>query len=101
MSDHILEEVCTLSGVIVAVFITVCAVRASPAYSPPPPPSPLLCCYCSEQERKKEQLKYGVYFDDDYDYLQHLKERRARVEMVAVAPSPLGKVGSEWGGWVV
>ncbi|EGI59157.1 Protein LTV1-like protein, partial [Acromyrmex echinatior] len=24
--------------------------------------------------RKKEQHKYGIYFDDDYDYLQHLKD---------------------------
>ncbi|XP_063900203.1 protein LTV1 homolog [Zophobas morio] len=26
----------------------------------------------SDYERKIEQLKYGIYFDDDYDYLQHL-----------------------------
>uniref|UniRef100_U5EY17 Protein LTV1 homolog n=1 Tax=Corethrella appendiculata TaxID=1370023 RepID=U5EY17_9DIPT len=25
-------------------------------------------------KRKQEQTKYGIYFDDDYDYLQHLKE---------------------------
>lgn len=24
------------------------------------------------EERKEEQRKYGVYFDDDYDYLKHL-----------------------------
>lgn len=24
--------------------------------------------------RKKEQQTYGVYFDDDYDYLQHLRK---------------------------
>lgn len=24
-------------------------------------------------KRKKEQQKYGVFFDDDYDYLQHLR----------------------------
>ena len=27
------------------------------------------------QERKKEQEEYGVFYDDDYDYLQHLKPR--------------------------
>lgn len=27
-----------------------------------------------EDKRKKEQQKYGIYFDDDYDYLQHLKD---------------------------
>lgn len=25
-------------------------------------------------KRREEQAKYGVYFDDDYDYLQHLRE---------------------------
>lgn len=25
-------------------------------------------------KRKQEQQKYGIYFDDDYDYLQHLKD---------------------------
>lgn len=27
-----------------------------------------------EAKRKKEQAKYGIFFDDDYDYLQHLRE---------------------------
>lgn len=26
------------------------------------------------EKRKKEQQKFGVFFDDDYDYLQHLRE---------------------------
>lgn len=26
------------------------------------------------EKRKKEQTKFGIFFDDDYDYLQHLKE---------------------------
>lgn len=26
------------------------------------------------EKRKLEQVKYGIYFDDDYDYLQHLKD---------------------------
>ncbi len=25
-------------------------------------------------QRKEEQRKFGVYFDDDYDYLQHLRD---------------------------
>ncbi|XP_053679874.1 protein LTV1 homolog isoform X2 [Anopheles nili] len=25
-------------------------------------------------KRKKEQAKFGIFFDDDYDYLQHLRE---------------------------
>lgn len=24
--------------------------------------------------RKEEQRKFGVFFDDDYDYMQHLKD---------------------------
>ncbi|CAL7934675.1 unnamed protein product [Xylocopa violacea] len=27
-----------------------------------------------DDKRKQEQQKYGIYFDDDYDYLQHLKD---------------------------
>lgn len=25
------------------------------------------------KDRKAEQRKYGIYYDDDYDYMQHLK----------------------------
>ncbi|XP_076296798.1 LTV1 ribosome biogenesis factor isoform X2 [Lasioglossum baleicum] len=28
----------------------------------------------NDNKRKEEQQKYGIYFDDDYDYLQHLKD---------------------------
>lgn len=28
------------------------------------------------EQRKEQQRKYGVYFDDDYNYLQHLKDTR-------------------------
>lgn len=28
------------------------------------------------EQRKEEQHKYGIYFDDDYNYLQHLKDTR-------------------------
>ncbi|KAL4705462.1 hypothetical protein ACJJTC_007034 [Scirpophaga incertulas] len=27
-------------------------------------------------QRKEQQRKYGIYFDDDYNYLQHLKDTR-------------------------
>lgn len=27
-----------------------------------------------EQKRKEQQRKFGIYFDDDYNYLQHLKD---------------------------
>ena len=39
---------------------------------------------CSREERIKEQKKYGIFYDDEYDYMQHLKERQARLELVAV-----------------
>lgn len=26
------------------------------------------------EKRKEEQQKYGIYFDDDYNYLQHLRD---------------------------
>lgn len=29
------------------------------------------------KKNKDEEAKYGIYFDDDYDYLQHLKECRS------------------------
>jgi len=29
-----------------------------------------------KEKRIEEQHKYGIYFDDDYNYLQHLKERQ-------------------------
>ncbi|CAH0760159.1 unnamed protein product [Diatraea saccharalis] len=28
------------------------------------------------EQRKEEQMKYGIFFDDDYNYLQHLKDTR-------------------------
>ncbi|XP_075233270.1 LTV1 ribosome biogenesis factor [Lycorma delicatula] len=31
------------------------------------------------KNRKEEQKKYGIYYDDDYDYLQHLRERGTSV----------------------
>ncbi|KFO78021.1 Protein LTV1, partial [Cuculus canorus] len=35
-----------------------------------------------EERRREEQRKYGVFFDDDYDYLQHLKEASGPSELV-------------------
>lgn len=29
---------------------------------------------CLQAKRIEEQRKYGVYFDDDYDYMQHMKD---------------------------
>ncbi|XP_071765113.2 protein LTV1 homolog [Centroberyx gerrardi] len=39
------------------------------------------------EERREEQRKFGVFFDDDYDYLQHLKETERPVELVAAGPA--------------
>lgn len=48
-------------------------------------------------KRKKEQNKFGVFFDDDYDYLQHLREPSDRgvhweyVEPANVKPDDAAK----------
>ncbi|XP_030635950.1 protein LTV1 homolog [Chanos chanos] len=36
-------------------------------------------------ERREEQRKYGVFFDDDYDYLQHLREASHSTELLPAA----------------
>ncbi|XP_026561397.1 protein LTV1 homolog [Pseudonaja textilis] len=36
----------------------------------------------NDEKRKEEQRKYGVFFDDDYNYLQHLKEVSGSSELV-------------------
>ncbi|KAL6044418.1 hypothetical protein STEG23_029069, partial [Scotinomys teguina] len=36
----------------------------------------------NDEERRAEQRKYGVFFDDDYDYLQHLKEPYGPAELI-------------------
>lgn len=36
----------------------------------------------NDEERRAEQRKYGVFFDDDYDYLQHLKEPSGPAELI-------------------
>lgn len=38
------------------------------------------------EKRRKEQREFGVFFDDDYDYLQHLKEASGTAELVAAPP---------------
>ncbi|NXC44453.1 LTV1 protein, partial [Penelope pileata] len=43
-----------------------------------------------EERRREEQRKYGVFFDDDYDYLQHLKEASGPSELI---PSVRGQPG--------
>lgn len=36
----------------------------------------------NDEERRAEQRKYGVFFDDDYDYLQHLREPSGPAELI-------------------
>ncbi|XP_067398460.1 protein LTV1 homolog [Emydura macquarii macquarii] len=47
-----------------------------------------------EEQRREEQRKYGVFFDDDYDYLQHLKEASGPSELVpSVEPARQSSIG--------
>lgn len=39
------------------------------------------------EKRLEEQRNFGVFFDDDYDYLQHLKESSGPSQLVASGPS--------------
>lgn len=41
----------------------------------------------NDEERRAEQRKYGVFFDDDYDYLQHLKEASGPSELIPTSTS--------------
>lgn len=38
------------------------------------------------EKRREEQRNFGVFFDDDYDYLQHLKEASGPSELVEAGP---------------
>uniref|UniRef100_A0A1A7WC22 Protein LTV1 homolog n=1 Tax=Iconisemion striatum TaxID=60296 RepID=A0A1A7WC22_9TELE len=38
------------------------------------------------EKRREEQRQFGVFFDDDYDYLQHLKEASDPSELVTAEP---------------
>uniref|UniRef100_A0AAY4AFG9 Protein LTV1 homolog n=1 Tax=Denticeps clupeoides TaxID=299321 RepID=A0AAY4AFG9_9TELE len=40
------------------------------------------------EKRREEQRNYGVFFDDDYDYLQHLKEASQPTELVSSSLKP-------------
>ncbi|KAJ8264594.1 hypothetical protein GJAV_G00151090 [Gymnothorax javanicus] len=40
------------------------------------------------EKRKEEQRQFGVFFDDDYDYLQHLKEAVRPTELVCASLPP-------------
>ncbi|KAL6111119.1 ltv1 [Pungitius sinensis] len=42
-------------------------------------------------KRREEQREFGVFFDDDYNYLQHLKEAAPTAELVADAPPHAGR----------
>ena len=44
--------------------------------------------YFQTEQRKAEQRKYGIEYDDDYDYLQHLKDPCAPPEKYAVQVNP-------------
>ncbi|CAB0007609.1 unnamed protein product [Nesidiocoris tenuis] len=37
-----------------------------------------------ENDRKDDLEKYGIFFDDDYDYMQHLKESTTGTDLVRV-----------------
>lgn len=44
-----------------------------------------------QKKNKEEEVKYGIYFDDDYDYLQHLKECRSNDFILLPAPTNYDK----------
>lgn len=37
------------------------------------------------EKRREEQRKFGVFFDDDYDYLQHIREASRPAELVSAS----------------
>ena len=43
------------------------------------------------EKQKEEQREFGVFFDDDYDYLQHLKESVPTLEWVANESAKSGR----------
>uniref|UniRef100_UPI00358F1C26 protein LTV1 homolog n=1 Tax=Myxine glutinosa TaxID=7769 RepID=UPI00358F1C26 len=43
-----------------------------------------------KDKRLKEQRTFGIFFDDDYNYLQHLKELPRTAELLPVKPSHEG-----------
>lgn len=47
------------------------------------------------KNKKEEHTKFGIYYDDDYDYLQHLREVRNTVVHWEQAPEKPVKVSVE------
>jgi hypothetical protein len=46
-----------------------------------------------QDKKKDERMKYGIYYDDDYDYMQHLKPRTGEGELILVEqPAMVEKV---------
>ena len=43
------------------------------------------------EKRQEEQREFGVFFDDDYNYLQHLRETARPVEWASSSKSQRGK----------
>ncbi|XP_050525176.1 protein LTV1 homolog [Daktulosphaira vitifoliae] len=43
------------------------------------------------KKNKEEEAKYGIYFDDDYDYLQHLKESQSNDFILLPAPTNINE----------
>ncbi|XP_056264384.1 protein LTV1 homolog [Pseudoliparis swirei] len=51
-------------------------------------PQHVLLAATKDTEKRQEELReFGVFFDDDYNYLQHLKEAVVTVELVAAPPA--------------
>lgn len=50
-----------------------------------------------KHDKKSELLKYGIYFDDGYDYMQHLRATSGQGELVIVEPAPTVKSKAEKG----
>lgn len=40
----------------------------------------------NKEKQKEEQQKYGIFFDDEYDYLQHLKDLNEVYELEEHVP---------------
>ncbi len=47
----------------------------------------------TEDERVQEQQKYGVYYQDEYDYLQHLRQPETAVLEPTLAETQKKVVG--------
>ncbi|XP_013200048.2 protein LTV1 homolog [Amyelois transitella] len=47
------------------------------------------------EQRREEQMKYGIYFDDDYNYLQHLKDTKEVTMVLQPKSTHKGKEKSQ------